>query len=140
MNNTSPLVESLLSGDRIGVGGILCNDPNGLCLVSKGNMVTADHSSSNNNNNNNGGGGGNVNCSNDDKSGVFTSLVRLSYQLQELQQQHPSLNNNNESTPHNASSPLITIETDTSAILVKEYDGHAVAMRVPRTGPQNEKS
>ena len=134
MSTTSPLVESLLSGDRIGVGGILCNDPNGLCLVSKGNMVASDHS----NNNNNGCSGGNVISSNDDKSGVFTSLVRLSYQLQELQQQHPSLNN--ESTPHNSSSPLITIETDTSAILVKEYDGHAVAMRVPRTGPQNEKS
>jgi hypothetical protein len=104
----SSLAESLLTGDRAGVGGFLCNDPNGLCLVAKGKMMTNDPTNSN--------------------SGVYTSLVRLASQLQEHQ---PSVNK--ESTTHNSSSPLITIETDTTAILVKEYDGHAVAMRVPRT-------
>jgi hypothetical protein len=107
----SSLAESLLTGERAGVGGFLCNDPNGLCLVAKGKMMTNDPTNSN--------------------SGVYTSLVRLASQLQEHQLQRPSVIK--ESTTHNSSSTLITIETDTTAILVKEYDGYAVAMRVPRT-------
>lgn len=98
---TSPLVESLLTGDRAGVGGILCNDPNGLCLISKGNMDS------------------------DANSGAYTSLVRLASQLQPNQQQQ------NDTSP----APLITIETDETSILIKEYDGHTVAMRVP-TAPE----
>lgn len=50
-------------------------------------------------------------------SGVFTSMVRLASQLQGAAN----------------SSPLITIETDDASILVKAYDGHAVALRVPTT-------
>jgi hypothetical protein len=57
-------------------------------------------------------------------SGVYTSLVRLASQLQP-QAQMQSLNN--ETPP----APLITIETDATSILVKEYDGRVVAMRVP---------
>lgn len=49
-------------------------------------------------------------------SGVFTSLTKLASQI------------NPGSDP-----PLITIETDKAALLVKEYDGHAVALRVPVT-------
>jgi hypothetical protein len=59
----------------------------------------------------------------DNESGVYTSLVRLASQL--TPQQEASMNN--ESPP----APLITVETDTTSILVKEYDGHTVAMRVP---------
>lgn len=97
----SPLVESLVSGDRAGVGGILCNDSNGLCLVSKGNMNS------------------------DNESGVYTSLVRLASQLTPYQQ--ASMNN------ENPPSPLITVETNSTSILVKEYDGHTVAIKVGRT-------
>jgi len=85
------LVQSLLSGDREGVGGAICNDRNGLCLGSRGAM-------------------------NASTSGVFTSLVKLASQLDP-----------------GSEPPLITIETDKTALLVKEYDGHAVALRVPVT-------
>lgn len=83
------LVQSLLSGDREGIGGATCNDRNGLCLGSRGAMDAS-------------------------KSGVFTSLVKLAAQLDP-----------------GSDPPLITIETDKAALLVKEYDGHAVALRVP---------
>ena len=45
----------------------------------------------------------------------FTSLVRLANQLNSSEAQ-----------------PLITIETPDSAILIKEYEGHTVAVQVPR--------
>jgi Ragulator complex protein LAMTOR5 len=48
-------------------------------------------------------------------SGVFTSMLRLASQLQNGA----------------AVAPLITIETDDSTILVKAYDGNAVAVKVP---------
>ena len=104
----SPLVESLFSGERADVGGIMCNDPNGLCLVSKGKM------------------------DGDKDSGVYTSLARLASQLSP--QQHATINN--ESPP----APLITIETDTTSILVKEYDGHTVAMKVPYSTKTSDES
>lgn len=82
------------------IDGILCNDPSGLCLMSKGTMKD------------------------NEDSGAYTSLARLASQLSFLQQQQVTNMSNGES-------PLITIETDTSRILIKEYDGHAVAMKVP---------
>ncbi|KAG7369192.1 regulator complex protein LAMTOR5 [Nitzschia inconspicua] len=93
----SPLVESLISGGRAGLGGILVNDVNGLCLVSKGDMpMTHD-------------------------SGVYTNLTRLASKLT------PDGKSGANSTP-----PLITIEMDGPAsLLIKEYDGHTVAMKVP---------
>jgi Ragulator complex protein LAMTOR5 len=48
-------------------------------------------------------------------SGVFTSMIRLASQLQN----------------GSAVAPLITIETEDSTILVKAYDGNAVALKVP---------
>lgn len=50
-------------------------------------------------------------------AGVFTSMVRLASQLQ--------------GAAESSVSPLITIETDEASILVKTYDGHTVALRVP---------
>ena len=52
------------------------------------------------------------------RSGVFTNLVRLSSQLQ-----------HGEETSDVA--PLITVETEDSLILCKEYHGHCVAATVP---------
>jgi hypothetical protein len=102
---TSPIVEALITGEgRVGVGGIVANDMNGLCLISKGN---------------------NFMDSND--TGVYTSLTRLASQLTPYQQ--ASMNNN---TATNPSSPLISIEMEGPAsLLIKEYDGHTVAIKVP---------
>lgn len=89
------LIESLLSGDAKGIGGALCNDPNGMCLGSRGDI-------------------------DDSKSGVYTSLVKLASQLRP-----------------GSEPPLITIEYEKAALMVKEYDGHAVALRVPVTEGAN---
>lgn len=51
-------------------------------------------------------------------SGVFTNIMRLASQLQ-----------TDESVPN--VSPIITIETDESTYLIKEYDGNTVALKVP---------
>jgi hypothetical protein len=47
--------------------------------------------------------------------GFLTSMVHLVSQL----------------TDANHSEPLITIETDEASILVKSYDGHMIALKVP---------
>lgn len=83
------LIQSLLSGDGKGVGGALCNDQNGMCLGSRGDIDVS-------------------------KSGVYTSLVKLASQLEP-----------------GSEPPLITIEYEKAALLVKDYDDHAVTLRVP---------
>lgn len=87
---TNKVVESLMSGDRSQVGGILCNDASGLCLMSEGDVQGP--------------------------PGIYTNLVRLASQL---------------SPQEEGSTPLITLESESSAIFVKEYDGRAVAIQVP---------
>ena len=104
----SPLVEAMVSGERAGVGGVLVNDLNGLCLLSKGDMSTTTTAES---------------VTDGDNSGVYTSLVRLASTLSP-----------NEKSP----SPLITIEMEGPAsILIKEYDGHTVAMKVRNMTKEN---
>jgi len=49
-----------------------------------------------------------------DNAGVYTNITRLASKLKP-----------------DESAPLVTIEMEDSALLVKEYDGHAVAVRVP---------
>jgi hepatitis B virus X-interacting protein len=93
--NGNGLIQSLLSGDGKGVGGALCNDQNGMCLGSRGDI-------------------------DDSRSGVYTSLVKLASQL----------DSGNEP-------PLITIEYEKAVLLVKDYDEHAVALRVPVTEGAN---
>mmetsp|Transcript_8129 Transcript_8129/g.22037 ORF Transcript_8129/g.22037 Transcript_8129/m.22037 type:complete len:117 (-) Transcript_8129:1568-1918(-) len=98
---STELVNSLLAGPaRENVGGILCNDPSGLCLVAKGAMGNAE------------------------RSGIYTNLTRLAAQLRSSPE---------DGTVADATSaaPLITIEADDSAILVKDYDGRTMAVRVP---------
>jgi hypothetical protein len=99
----SPLVESLISGDRAGVGGLLANDVNGLCLVCRGDMPMKH------------------------ETGVYTNLTRLASKLTPC----TSAAEDGNPTSH-TSTPLITIEMEGSAsILIKEYDGHTVAIKVP---------
>lgn len=85
------IVDSLITGSgRSKVGGVLCNDVNGLCLVSEGAMRG--------------------------DPGVYTNLVRLASQLSPQDQ---------------GNMPLITLESQSSAVLLKEYDGRTVAIQVP---------
>ena len=56
-------------------------------------------------------------------SGVYTSLVRLASQFQGHEE---------------GDAPLITIETAKGNLLVKEFDGHTVALRVPATATTKE--
>lgn len=53
---SSTLADSIVSGDRQGVGAILCNDPQGLCVATTGSTAATD-------------------------AGVYTNLVRLAAQL-----------------------------------------------------------
>ena len=50
---------------------------------------------------------------------MYTSLARLASQLSPAAE--------------GGAPPLVTIETNEAAILVKEYDGHAVALTVPNS-------
>mmetsp|Transcript_13128 Transcript_13128/g.28497 ORF Transcript_13128/g.28497 Transcript_13128/m.28497 type:complete len:126 (-) Transcript_13128:126-503(-) len=63
---------------------------------------------------------GNIDAS---KSGSYTSLARLAAQLD---------------GGNGVEAPLISIETDKAAMLVKEYAGHAVVIRVPVTKNNEE--
>jgi len=115
----SPLVEAMVSGEhRANVGGLLVNDVNGLCLISKGNMSTSTPTSTTTAMTASGDNHDDAN------SGVYTSLTRLASTLTPYQE--ASMNN------ENPLSPLITIEIDGPAsILVKEYVGHTIAIKVP---------
>ena len=71
---SSALVDSIVTGsDRQDVGGILCNDPHGLCVAIQGAAVPAQPQ----------------------QAGVYTNLVRLASKLQkgspQQQQQDPPL-------------------------------------------------
>ena len=91
---TTPSTVQALLQSHNDSGGVVVNDPNGLCLLNKGdNMI----------------GNGN-------DTGALTSLTRLAQKLQNGDSSHP----------------LIALEYDTAAILLKDYDGHAVALQVPK--------
>ena len=55
-----------------------------------------------------------------ERVGVYSNLSRLASQLET-------------SSPMPKVAPLVVIETDTSAVLVKECAGHAVAIRLPKS-------
>lgn len=119
--DTSSLFDAMMrsaEGGRGGVQGILCNDPNGLCLATAGEPID-DHNGNNNKN-----------------SGVYTSLVRLANQLEEA-----SVTTSHNNAMTSSLTPLITIETESFNILVKEYyNGNTLAMKVPthRTNNNND--
>ena len=112
----SPLVESIISGDRAGVGGILANEVNDLCLIDKGNIVTPTVARN---------GVADMGC---DNSGIFTSLAKLASTLTPCQTAKST----------SASPLLITIKMEgPTSILIKEYDGHTVAIRVPNVNKKD---
>eukprot|EP00567_Pseudictyota_dubia_P003805 CAMPEP_0197446384 /NCGR_PEP_ID=MMETSP1175-20131217/11349_1 /TAXON_ID=1003142 /ORGANISM="Triceratium dubium, Strain CCMP147" /LENGTH=110 /DNA_ID=CAMNT_0042977491 /DNA_START=43 /DNA_END=375 /DNA_ORIENTATION=- len=51
------------------------------------------------------------------KSGTYTSIARLAAQL--------------DGSNGGVDIPLVSVETDKAATLIKEYDGHAVVLRTP---------
>eukprot|EP00591_Stephanopyxis_turris_P003837 CAMPEP_0195529748 /NCGR_PEP_ID=MMETSP0794_2-20130614/32387_1 /TAXON_ID=515487 /ORGANISM="Stephanopyxis turris, Strain CCMP 815" /LENGTH=130 /DNA_ID=CAMNT_0040661103 /DNA_START=20 /DNA_END=412 /DNA_ORIENTATION=+ len=53
------------------------------------------------------------------RSGVYNTIAKLASQL------------NNGSDGGGGEMPLVSIETNMACLLVKEYDGHTVVMRVP---------
>jgi hypothetical protein len=92
-------------------GGILCNDAQGLCIGSRGTIDTS-------------------------QSGIYTTLARLAVRLDErcaVKDQPPT---DDIEAPRGegirVTTPLITIETDRSTVLVKELEGKAIVFRVPR--------
>jgi hypothetical protein len=126
---------SSASNDSI---GILCNDPMGLCLSAEGSSVMRGMLSNN-------------------TSGCITTITKLAAQLSPNHQISTTAaitSNSNirmsgseegytpppetipTSTGTSAShptiiAPMITIETNNFAIIVKDCDGYAVAMQVP---------
>lgn len=89
--------------------GILCNDPSGLCLSATGSFLHRDHNKTTPKKL--------QNLDDAVNTGVLTSLTKLAQQLQ------PSA--------ATAIPFLITLEYEESNLLVKEYDGHAIALKVP---------
>ncbi|KAL7554406.1 hypothetical protein ACHAWF_017855 [Thalassiosira exigua] len=80
-------------------GGALCNDENGLCLGSRGNIDAS-------------------------KSGVYTAIAKLAAQLDSTVDGSGSGGSQQEV-------PLVTIQTENAALLVKEYEGRTVVFRCP---------
>ena len=58
---------------------------------------------------------------NTSKSGIYTTIAKLASQL----------DSSTGGTSGNSEIPLITMETEEAAYLIKEYDGHTVTLRVP---------
>ncbi|KAL7538140.1 hypothetical protein ACHAXR_008312 [Thalassiosira sp. AJA248-18] len=87
-------------------GGALCNDQNGLCLGSRGNIDAS-------------------------QSGVYTAIAKLAGQLDSTVD--GSGGGNQQEVP------LVSIQTETAALLVKEYDGgRTVVFRVPTEAENSE--
>jgi hypothetical protein len=130
-NSSSTLIDSLLTGDRQGIGGIICNDASGLCLAAKGyyqssisNIAAA--------------GDDGVSANPVDASGVYTSLMKLASQLSAAKNdgaalQSTSTQSDRQQSSSQLSSPWISLECATACVLIKENDSHVVAVRVPST-------
>ena len=58
-----------------------------------------------------------------DNTGALTNLTRLAQQLQ---------------SNENTSNPLIALEYASTSILLKDYDGHAVAVQVDKKTPNEQ--
>jgi len=129
------LLDGILDGEDLSAAasnhsggfGILCNDPSGLCLSATGSFLT-----DNNNNNTAGGSGGGYVCLDDSvQSGVYTSLTKLAAKL------YPGPAAITAPAAVANAAPLITIEREESNFLVKEYDGHAIVVKVPAASAAN---
>jgi len=105
-------MSGLLAERMVEGGGALCNDQNGLCLGSQGDIDTS-------------------------KSGVYTSIAKLASMLDSSvdgssggSAKH---NTNQQQQQQQQEVPLVSIQTEKAALLVKEYGGRTVVFRVPTT-------
>jgi hypothetical protein len=83
---------------------MLCVDSSGLCLAATGDFKEED-------------------------AGIYHNLVHMASQLSAAAKQNPRINNNNVDI-----TPVIRIETDDGCTLVKTYEAHTVAVRIPARG------
>ena len=100
-NNTQGLT-GLLAERMAEGGGALINDQNGLCLGSQGDIST-------------------------NNSGVYTSIAKLANMLDNT----VDGSSGSSSNPQQAEVPIVSIQTEKAALIVKEYGGRTVVFRVP---------
>eukprot|EP00580_Thalassiosira_gravida_P008511 CAMPEP_0201643460 /NCGR_PEP_ID=MMETSP0493-20130528/28239_1 /ASSEMBLY_ACC=CAM_ASM_000838 /TAXON_ID=420259 /ORGANISM="Thalassiosira gravida, Strain GMp14c1" /LENGTH=180 /DNA_ID=CAMNT_0048117883 /DNA_START=28 /DNA_END=570 /DNA_ORIENTATION=- len=97
-NNDITGMNGLLAERMAEGGGALCNDRNGQCLGSRGNIDAS-------------------------QAGIYTSIAKLASMLDS--------GSNVGSDQQQLEVPLVTIQTEKAALLVKEYGGRTVVFRVP---------
>ena len=100
-NNNTQGLTGLLAERMAEGGGALINDQNGLCLGSQGDIST-------------------------NNSGVYTSIAKLANMLDSTIDGSSSSSNQQQ-----ADVPLVSIQTEKAALLVKEFGGRTVVFRVP---------
>ena len=107
-NNNTQGLTGLLAERMAEGGGALINDQNGLCLGSQGDIST-------------------------NNSGVYTSIAKLANMLDSTIDGSSSSSNQQQ-----ADVPLVSIQTEKAALLVKEYGGRTAVFKVPTTEAENK--
>jgi len=102
-NNNNQGLTGLLAERMAEGGGALINDQNGLCLGSQGDISTTN-------------------------SGVYTSIAKLANMLDNTIDGSSESSSNSQQQTEN---PLVSIQTEKAALLVKDYGGRTVVFRVP---------
>ena len=103
-NNNTQGLTGLLAERMAEGGGALINDQNGLCLGSQGDISTAN-------------------------SGVYTSIAKLANMLDNTVD--GSSGSSSSDQQQQTENPLVSIQTEKAALLVKDYGGKTVVFRVP---------
>jgi len=101
-NNNTQGLTGLLAERMAEGGGALINDQNGLCLGSQGDISTTN-------------------------SGVYTSIAKLANMLDNTVDGSSGSSSNQQQ----AEVPIVSIQTEKAALLVKEYGCRTVVFRVP---------
>ena len=110
-NNNTQGLTGLLAERMAEGGGALINDQNGLCLGSQGDIST-------------------------NNSGVYTSIAKLANMLDSTVDGSSGSSSNQQQ----AEVPLVSIQTEKAALLVKEYGGRTVVFRVPTEAENKSES
>ena len=111
-NNNTQGLTGLLAERMAEGGGALINDQNGLCLGSQGDISTTNN------------------------SGVYTSIAKLANMLDSTVDGSSGSSSNSQQ----ADVPLVSIQTEKAALLVKEYGGRTVVFRVPTEAENKSES
>ena len=108
-NNNTQGLTGLLAERMAEGGGALINDQNGLCLGSQGDISTTN-------------------------SGVYTSIAKLANMLDNTVDGSGSSSDSQQQ----AEVPIVSIQTEKAALIVKEYGGRTVVFKVPTTEAENK--